>query len=279
MAVLTDEQMSFFAFHGFLLLKDWLAPELTDGLLGEVSGAIADNYAVPDSPGGPTGTDGFYVPLMGPVSPASRRLALDPRLANCASALLASRVVAKPAKGMLYRDLSPWHRDSGDFRLRAIKAVAYLQPLTGATGALRVLPGSHLAASSDALAEYRGRYPAGEPHVDETLEEARWPGVTLATNPGDVVLFDVHLWHASLFGRDRYQWSVSYAAAPADQAERDAVRDYLESFLAVGHEYDQERYPYYDPAWTASPAGDRDELIDVIARAVDAATGRPGESA
>jgi hypothetical protein len=35
-----------------------------------------------------------------------------------------------------------------------------------------------------------------------------FPGVAVASQPGDVVAFDVHTFHASLGGRDRVAWAI-----------------------------------------------------------------------
>ncbi|GAA4964765.1 hypothetical protein HD597_003595 [Nonomuraea thailandensis] len=243
----------FFATHGFCVWRGLLEPAEVEGLRREVDDALAANYALPAAPvPHATGTEGYYVPMMGDRTPLSREL-LAGRLLPAAVRLLGTPVLPKPAKGILYRDSSPWHQDSADASLTAVKMVAYLEPLTAADGALQVLPGSHRGRYGRALAEYRRRWPAAEPLFDERAEAAMWPGVPVTTNPGDVIAFDVHLWHASIGGRDRRQWSVSYAAEPADEAGRSAVRDYLLSFLDVGHPYDLDTYPYFDPEWAHPP--------------------------
>jgi hypothetical protein len=244
----------FFRTHGFFVWRGLLAPDEVGSLRREVVEALHDNYPIPEQAlEEATGTEGYYLPMMCDRTPISRRLLADDRVMGAAARLLGGPVLPKPAKGILYRDASPWHQDSANTALRAIKVVAYLDPLDAGTGALQVLPGTHFGEYARSLDGFRDRWPVAEPIMDETVEAALWPGVPLESRPGDVIAFDVHLWHASLGGRDRLQWSASYAGAPVDDRERAAVRHYIASFLDVGHPYDIGRYPYFDPAWSRLP--------------------------
>jgi ectoine hydroxylase-related dioxygenase (phytanoyl-CoA dioxygenase family) len=253
--VVADETVEFFSTYGFVVLRGWLAPQEVADLRDEVQRALAENYELPsEQVERATGTAGYYLPMMGPKTPHSRGLVADRRLMGLAETLFASPVVPKPAKGILYRDASTWHCDADDPDLRAIKLVTYFQPQRGDTGALQVLPGSHQPEFGAALAAYRARRPAPTPLLDEAPEFAAWPGVALASEPGDVIAFDVRLWHASLFGRDRLQWSISYSPEPVTERQEAAVRDYVMLFLSAGHEYDRDAYPYLDPAWSGPDA-------------------------
>ncbi|MEU6347867.1 phytanoyl-CoA dioxygenase family protein [Streptomyces sp. NPDC047072] len=247
---LVDEEVGFFRANGFLRLRRFFSAETTDRLRREVLDNLSAAYRMPDLPlTEATGHEGFYLPLMRDTAPLSRALVADRDLLDLGERLLGGPVVPKPPKGIRYRDATRWHDDAADPHLRAVKIVCYLEPLTAGTGALRVLPGSHHPEFSAALRRYKAGL-APVPASDEQREDDRWPGVVLDTEPGDVVVFDVHLWHASLFGRDRNQWSLSYAAAdPGSPEQVAAVRSYIASFLAAGHPYDTEEFPYYDPDW------------------------------
>jgi hypothetical protein len=241
--------MEHFRMYGFVVLRGFFDTPTVEALRAEVREALGDSYdlpteAVPEA----TGRVGYYLPMMGDRTPVSRALAVDERLTSLAELFLSRPPVPKPAKGILYRDASPWHQDSTDPDLAAVKVVAYLDPLTPRTGALQVLPGSHRAPWADDLRSYRARWPASEP-FDEDRELRLWPGLTLTTEPGDVIAFDVHLWHASLHGRDRWQWSVSYAGHPGAGADLTKLRAHIGSFSTEGHTYDAAAYPYFDRSW------------------------------
>jgi hypothetical protein len=247
---LTPQQRDHFRTFGFLVLRALLPRTEIADLRAEVVDSLRANYTMPDGTlEVATGTDGYFLPMMGEKTPVSRALVADPRLVGVAQAMLDGPVAPKPAKGILYRDASFWHQDTGDPNLPALKLVTYLDPLTGPSGALQVLPSSHRIAVSEELTSYRARWPWDTTPTAEAEEEQRWPGLTLHSEPGDVIIFDVRLWHASLFGRDRLQWSVSYVRHPNTEAERDSARSYILSYLSDGHVYDSEAYPYLDPAW------------------------------
>ncbi|MFB7665293.1 phytanoyl-CoA dioxygenase family protein [Kitasatospora sp. NPDC056138] len=248
--VLSPRQLSSFRQFGFLKLEGFFDAGTVASLEAEVRAQLASAYDLPtEIPDVVTGSMGYYLPLMGEGSATSRRLVAGPRLVGLGEALLDGPVMPKPAKGMLYNDASPWHRDAAAPALRAVKMVTYFSALTADSGALRVIPGSHRGEFSDRLTDYRAAWPLDSP-LDEAGEADWWPGTSLDCRPGDLIVFDVRLWHASLFGRLRAQWSVSYVAVPETEAERRAAHDYIDLFLRAGHEYDAERFPYYDPDWS-----------------------------
>jgi hypothetical protein len=254
MTVLDERAAGFFREFGFLKLPGFFDRETVAALEAEVRDGLARNYELPaDEPDIVSGYDGFYLPLMDEGSPVSRALTSGRRLLSLGAELLGAPVMPKPAKGVLYNDATGWHRDAAGPDLRAVKVAVYLSPVDGDSGALRFVPGSHELGFSDRLARFRRTIPERSP-LDETEEARWWPGVTVPTEPGDILVFDVHIWHAALFGRLRPQWSVSYVAIPGTEPERRAARDYIDLFLHAGHRYDQERFPYYDPAWRTGDA-------------------------
>jgi len=105
----------------------------------------------------------------------------------------------------LFFDMAGWHTDTGH-AVPSAKVVAYLEPLDGLNGALRVLPGSHRfdeRVLTDLL--------HGPAFGDEArVREATWqiPAHVITSRPGDVIVFDEHRWHASVGGRNRLQWST-----------------------------------------------------------------------
>ncbi|WP_188316730.1 phytanoyl-CoA dioxygenase family protein [Solihabitans fulvus] len=246
---LDQHQLDFFHEFGFLKLPAFLDSDTVAALESEVRDGLARSYQLPtDKPSVVTGYEGFYLPLMAEHSPTSRALTSGNGLLSLGGQLLGAPVMPKPAKGILYSDASGWHRDAAHPDLRAIKVAAYLSPVAAESGALRFVPGSHEQQFSDRLAAFRDRHPESTP-LDEAAEAAWWPGITAATDPGDLVVFDVHIWHAALFGSLRAQWSVSYVAIPETESQRAAARDYIDLFLRVGHRYDTRTFPYYDPDW------------------------------
>jgi hypothetical protein len=76
------------------------------------------------------------------------------------------------------------------------------------------------------------------------------PCAVAETQPGDVIAFDWHTWHANVGGRDRRQWTVSYAKDPATSEEAERLRDFLATLVPDGDEpFDHDAYPCHDRHW------------------------------
>ena len=166
-----------------------------------------------------------YLPMMCERTPVS--LSLLDALAAPAATLLGRPVLPGRAKGTRYAADTARHRDS-EVAIPSIAFVAYLEPLDANNGALRVVPGSHL---------------------DSELSDA--PFVAVATEPGDLIVFDEHLTHGSARGRDRRQWRVDYFADPADDAETTIVKEMFARVLdaAWASVYEVDRFPNYGEFW------------------------------
>src|SRR4030095_10478192 len=115
----------------------------------------------------------------------------------------------------LYTGGTPWHRDS-DSPIASVGILAYLEPLGAEDGALRVLPGSHHQDFLDALR------PLG---VDGAPALAL-PAHVVVTEPGDLVLLDEHLFHASFGGGTRRQWRVDFVSAPVSAEAAELTKAY-----------------------------------------------------
>ncbi len=186
-----------------------------------------------------------YAPMMAAITPYS--LSLLDRFQETATMLLGARTVPLRAKGVRYFGSTSWHADSLDAVVASIGFAAYLEPLRADTGALRVVPGSHRAeVRGDVLRYVTAR---GEAALDSL------PAVAIATQPGDVIVFDEHLVHASAGGTVRRQWRVDYFRDPTSQAEEAAVRAYIARVFPPDWDggYDVERFPSYGPGWLESP--------------------------
>ena len=138
--------------------------------------------------------------------------------------------------------------------MAAVKFAAYLEPLRAANGALRVMPGSHAEPLRTMVRTFDRRVTA-QSNADGSETVERIPEHVCETEPGDVIAFDLRLFHASLNGRDRRQWTVTFYRDPATpEEERETVGALADDVAADGGswgEYDPGRYPFYDPEWVA----------------------------
>lgn len=120
----------------------------------------------------------------------------DPRIENAFSALLGEDFIYRASEGDLFTGSTYWHSDlyNGYFKYRHVKGIFYLEPLTAESGALRVIPGSH--EFGDKYADLLERW--GWKHEDNfgiTAEEM--PCHVCETQPGDLILFDFRMKHAT----------------------------------------------------------------------------------
>jgi hypothetical protein len=216
---------------GYVVLRRFFDPI---PLAAELDHAIGEGIGPAQSaqrfPAGKGTVSLQYVPMMCERTPASLELARA--LASVAEELLQRRVLSGRAKGTLYFGDTSWHRDS-ELDIASLGCIAYLDRLTAATGALQMLP---LSQTKQAV----------------ELPEPGWNGgVAIASDPGDVIVFDEHLVHSSSGGRERRQWRVDFVIDPAD-SEIAAVQEWFARSVPderreVG--YDARLYPSYGGYW------------------------------
>lgn len=182
-----------------------------------------------------------YVPMMTAETPAS--LSLLDRLGAVAETFFERPVLPTRAKGTLYFGETPWHVDSA-LPVESIGCLAYLEPTGPDSGALRVMPGSHHSTFHEALGDVRAA----------RVRDPSLPGHVLATDPGDVILMDEHVLHASFGGSARRQWRVDYLRVPVRSEEVIRTKSYFDSLYEREWDggYDVDRFPSYGPDWRRS---------------------------
>jgi len=182
-----------------------------------------------------------YVPMMTAETPVS--LSLVDRVEVVAADLLGSSVLPTRAKGVRYSGNTPWHSDSTS-PLASIGFLAYLEPLGADDGTLRVMPGSHHPDFRDSL---RGL------GVDGAAAPA-FPAHLVVSEPGDLIVLDEHLFHASFGGRTRRQWRVDFVSVPVSAEAEDLTKSYFGGIYPPDWDggYDVDRYPSYGPDWRDS---------------------------
>lgn len=179
--------------------------------------------------------------MMTAETPVS--LSLLDRAETVAAAMFGGPVLPTRAKRTRYRGATPWHADS-DLPLRSVGFLAYLEPTGAESGALRVLPGSHHPEFRDAIRAI-GASCLGDPSL---------PGYVIATEPGDMILLDERVLHASFGGGIRRQWRVDYLSAPVNTEVETLTKLYFAGIYTPDWDggYDVDRYPSYGPDWRHS---------------------------
>ena len=250
--------------NGFVVLRGFLDPA---PLGAEIDRAFSEGFLPASgvtvlSQG--TGVVSFrYLPMMCERTPVS--LGLLDRLAVVAADLLGRDVLPGRVKATRYFGDTGWHRDS-EHALATMGFLAYLEPLTAQTGALRVMRGSHACLSVVLPTSFEGGL-AG-------------PGQAIGTQPGDVVAFDEHLVHGSHGGTERRQWRADFVVDPKSAAEEAQVKAYFGHIFPRRQgqaPYDATRYPSYGPYWQSLDRPWTARLHDLgVYRRAQAAEARPG---
>ena len=130
----------------------------------------------------------------------------DPRIEHVVASLIGDDFNYTGSDGNFYVGDTQWHSDGyKDARYTSLKIAFYLDVVKKDGGCLRVIPGSH--HFGDAFAEELHR---AAPRSAESDPEGAWgitgahvPAVPLESEPGDMVLFNHGVKHASFGGGTR----------------------------------------------------------------------------
>ena len=197
---LTDSEINFFKTFGYLSFPQLMADRIT---------AIQDAFETvwEERGGGHNGKphEGTARSCIVPFIDQNEELSSlldDPRILAIAKTLLGDDFNYMGSDGNFYVGDTGWHSDGGH-KLEDpmhIKIAFYLDPLTRHTGALRVIPGSHLFGDNyaDALSQQVGKsQELWEVHGKDV------PATVFETTPGDLVLFNHNTKHAAFGGSTR----------------------------------------------------------------------------
>lgn len=155
----------------------------------------------------------------------------DLRIIGTVRRLIGNKLIWVGSDGNRYVGNTGWHPDGSNLNLARVKAAFYLQPLRECTGALRVIPGSHLDPLHHQLKTLlqrtnRSITPYGVLAPRRTRPRSSGYGVlpedvpayTIETDPGDVVFFNQNIWHGSFGGKTgRTMFTMVLATCPTNE--------------------------------------------------------------
>lgn len=192
---LSQTQIRFFNAFGYLHFPQLFGPDEVAWISAEFEASIRER-------GGREHDGSKRTMFGGPIEHRPRLCGLldDDRILGILGGVLGEDFNYASGDGNYYSGDTGWHPDGNWGRLFAVKAAFYLDPLTAATGCLRVIPGSQDPAHS-IRAQGIDPNQAGETYG---VEPRDFPGSTaLETQPGDMVIFNHDLYHASFGGGAR----------------------------------------------------------------------------
>ena len=248
--MLTHQQILHFRTFGFVTLRGLLSAVEAATLREEVASSLTEAFGrLATEPNDLGGISGDYLPLAVNRAPLSLALiADDPRTFGCSAELLGGPTVPSAGIATCFTGDSSWHTRQGP-AVGGVTFWADLEPRAAETGALRLVPGSHLPEFEQRLWEYCRAEPA-----ISGFGNWEWPHVVIDTEPGDVVAFHAHLMNCARGGTPRLSWTIDYLPWPGitDQDRIAEVRGLAQDDVEFDHEdYDRGRFP----VWTEWAAG------------------------
>ncbi len=251
--MLTEAQLSCFKTFGYVVMKQVFSPAELRTLNSEFDRTLTEQYAHQPF----DGTKRHWSMLMDEATPFFAGLIEDPRFLKPAQQMYGDSVLGIMVDGNRYVGNTPWHPDSNSALQYGVKFAIYLQPVGAETGALRVIPGSHRLPL-----EQNAEFAAGV----QKLPITEVPATVLASTPGDVVAFDLRLWHGSWGGQtDRRMCTIVYYNDPQTPEEiaylRQQAVDNINNAVAS---FDAKRKYFFSQHWLANAQRnpDRQRWID-----------------
>ncbi|MCL4863263.1 MAG: phytanoyl-CoA dioxygenase family protein [Caldilineaceae bacterium] len=229
---LTPQQLAFMETFGYLVFPGLLSDTI-DRIIDEFEAVFAQHGGGHD--GKPH--DGTARSCLVPFIDQNEYLASlldDPRIDGIFTSLLSEDYNYLGSDGNYYVGDTGWHSDtdwSGRMRGKPprifYKLALYLDPVTGDTGALRVIPGSH---------RYGDRFAEDLQQTVRNSQEklgisgAEVPAIALNSNPGDVVVFNQNTKHSSWGGSNRRRMFTINCTARYGEDELPYLRNEISAF-------------------------------------------------
>ena len=211
------QQRAFFETYGILKLPGLLKNEIA-GIIAEFESAFAELGRNPD------GTRRRSIVPFVDQRPGLCALLDHPAILAAVGNLLGPDFNYVSSDGNYYTGDTGWHRDSLYQSSSYIKLALYLDRVTKDTGCLRVIPGSHHDA---ALKIWDGTVTA-ESEANFGVHGRDLPAFPLENEPGDVLLFNHRVLHASFGGSSsRRMFTMNLGRRAKDPKEYDDLISYL----------------------------------------------------
>jgi Phytanoyl-CoA dioxygenase (PhyH) len=219
--MLTDQQLNHFKIFGFLLVRNTFSPDEVASIRSRFDTVLERDRQGREFDGERRqGVLGFVE-----QDEELFRLLEDDRIYGPMEQLLGPGFGWITSDGNLYVGDTDWHPDSAridDFR---IKIAFYLDPVSRDSGCLRVVPGSHLPGFGERLRDLPRPTGAAADSV-YGVKGSEIPCASLESEPGDMVIFDQRLFHASFGGKTgRRMFTLNFVTKPAEASDYDRLRE------------------------------------------------------
>jgi len=211
---LTSQQRTHFDTFGYLVLRGAIRDEI-DVVADEFEATFADLGVAHDG-----ARRSIVVPFVDQRPRLSALLEHDV-IAGALTSILGPDFNYLGSDGNRYSGDTAWHSDGFHPVGLFLKVAVYLDPVDRDSGALRVIPASHHQVDLPQREAYRSDELWGIPMVDV-------PCVSLDSEPGDVVVFNHNLMHASFGGStSRRMFTLNCSARATSPEEISDLETYI----------------------------------------------------
>ena len=216
---LSQTQIAHFKTFGFLILRDYFSKNEVATIWEEYKHrcSVAESYIPFD------GTRCHSMNMMGADTPFFRSLLDDRDWFLGIAKQLVGKVLGVGVAVTRHNTNTYWHYDSTTYELPSIGFACYLHPVRADTGALRVIPGSHLKPFHDEIGiieacDYAWIRQNNQEEACAMVDSI--PAFVCETDPRDVVVFDHRIYHATVGGsNDRPRMGAGYRLYPRTPRE------------------------------------------------------------
>ena len=131
--------------------------------------------------------------------------------------MLGDDYLYRTSEGNIFSSGTYWHTDlyNIDFKYQHLKMIFYLDPVEEHSGCFRTIPGSHHWGDKFSKLLERDIY---KPEENYGLSAEEIPGQIIPTQPGDLLIFDYRLKHATCdTGSTRRMFTIAASERFADE--------------------------------------------------------------
>lgn len=241
---LTNAQIQQYQTFGYLILPRRFPPQALTAISAEAEMALQRGYGA--RPIDPHREQAALA--MGEDTPLLSSSLEQPPLLGVARQLFGPDVLGIACYATSHVGDTGWHADSPHASPRGMKMSVYLQPTTATAGALRVIPGSHRSPMHDSVRNW-----LQDP--DRGVKDAEVPAVVCPSSPGDMIVFDLRLFHAALGGgNDRRVINLFYYQNPTTEDDIRRTREQIVEDYYWLSDKNRSDARVFDPHWLANNA-------------------------
>ncbi|MCC5952377.1 MAG: phytanoyl-CoA dioxygenase family protein [Acidimicrobiia bacterium] len=220
---LTPQQLAYFTTFGYLRIPGLFAEDI-DAIAAGFDEVMATNETWDSNEWLHFEQKRSIVPRFIDRHPTLDALRSDPRILGVVTSIIGPTYEYAESDGSLFFCDTSWHPDfyGAPIDQFHLKLSFYLDPLTAATGAIRMIPGTNHHPSPYARTLYRTLQKPDEIRDAFGVDYDQIPSVAVESKPGDLLLWNYRTIHASFGGSDgRRLFSVSFRQPRDEQGTGD----------------------------------------------------------